>query len=177
MTELATLLKFRHKNSTPYYPQANSQVEAINHVLKMMIQIIIGNHKSNLNLALFSALSTYRTSAKTATGFTLFQLVYRTEAVLSIECEIPSLRLAVEVLPNTIAEEEHLLFLSHLDEHRLQAAMENKSHKKRTKTLYDRSVRPRIFGEGDLVLVNDQKHDTLGKGKFETLWHGPYIIK
>jgi hypothetical protein len=34
-----------------------------------------------------------------------------------------------------------------------------------------------VFSEGDLVLVYDQDHDTLGIGKFEPLWHGPYIVK
>jgi hypothetical protein len=177
MIELATLLKFRHENLTPYYPQANGQVEAINRVLKTMIQRIIGKHKSNWHLALFSTLWAYQTSAKTATCFTPFQLVNGIEAVLPIECEIPSLWLVVELLPNTTAEEERLLFLSGLDEHRRQVAMANKSHKKRTKTLYDRSVRPQIFVEGDLVLVYAQEHNTLGKRKFELMWHGPYVIK
>jgi hypothetical protein len=30
--------------------------------------------------------------------------------------------------------------------------------------------------EGDLVLVYDQDHEKLGAGKFEPLWHGPYIV-
>ena len=75
MTKLATLLKFRNENSTPYYPQANGQVEVVNRILKMMIQRIIGKHKSNWRLALFSTLQAYLTSAKTAIGFTPFQLV------------------------------------------------------------------------------------------------------
>ena len=47
MTELATLLKFHHEKSPPYYPQANGQVKVINQVLKIMIQRMIGKHKSN----------------------------------------------------------------------------------------------------------------------------------
>ena len=27
-----------------------------------------------------------------------------------------------------------------------------------------------------MVLTNDQKHDKLGSGKFESMWHGRYII-
>jgi hypothetical protein len=27
------------------------------------------------------------------------------------------------------------------------------------------------------VLVYDQDHDKLGTGKFEPLWHGPYVFK
>jgi hypothetical protein len=49
--------------------------------------------------------------------------------------------------------------------------------KKCIKTQYDKFVRPRIFAEGDLVLVYDQDHDKLGAGKLEPMWHGPYIVK
>jgi hypothetical protein len=45
------------------------------------------------------------------------------------------------------------------------------------KNQYDKSVRPRAFAEGDLVLVYDQDHDKMGAGKLEPMWHGPYIIK
>jgi hypothetical protein len=61
---------------------------------------------------LFSALWAYRTSMKLATGFTPFQLVYGLEYVLSIECEIPSLKIVVQLLPNTSAKEECLLYLT-----------------------------------------------------------------
>jgi transposase InsO family protein len=42
MSELSAKLGFRHENSSPYYPQANGQVEAINKVLKTMIQRMVG---------------------------------------------------------------------------------------------------------------------------------------
>ena len=83
-----------------------------------MLQRKIGIHKSNWHLMLFSALWAYRTSIKSATRFTPFQLVYGLEATLLIECEIPSLKLAVELLPNTSPEEERLLYLEILDETR-----------------------------------------------------------
>ena len=101
MTELTDQLGLRHDSSTPYYPQANGLVEAINKFLVTMIRLIIGIHKMNWHSMLFSALWAYRTSAKTSTGFTSFQLVYGLEAVLQIECEIPSLKLAIELLPAT----------------------------------------------------------------------------
>ena len=42
---------------------------------------------------------------------------------------------------------------------------------------YDKNVQPRIFSEGDLVLLYDQEADVIGTGIFEPLWHGPYIFK
>jgi transposase InsO family protein len=38
MSELTEKLGLRHENSTPYYPQANGQVEAINKVLITMLR-------------------------------------------------------------------------------------------------------------------------------------------
>ena len=44
------------------------------------------------------------------------------------------------------------------------------------KAQYDRNVHPRSFQLEDLVLTYDQRYDKLGKGKFESIWHGPYIV-
>ena len=103
--------------------------------------------------------------------------MYGLEEVLPIECEIPSLKLAVELLPNMKPKEERLLYLTHLDETRRNAALANEAHKKQVKVQYEKTVKPRAFSEGDLVLVYDQRHDELGAGKFQCMWLGPYIVK
>jgi hypothetical protein len=177
MTKLSTLLHFDQEHSSPYYPQENGQVESINKVLKTMLQRMIGKHKTNWNLMLFLALWAYQTSTKTATDFTPFQLVYGLEAVLPIECEIPSLKLVVELFLTLPSKKNdsyiYPTLMSDVDE----AIMANESHQKCVKHQYDKKIRPRTFSEGDLVLVYDQDRDKLGVGKFEPLWHGPYIIK
>ena len=94
---------------------------------------MVGDHKSNWHHIIFSTLWAYRTSIKTATSFTPFQLVYGLEAVLPIQCQIPSLKLAVELLPDTSIEEERFLYLNNLDETRRDAALANEAHKKRIK--------------------------------------------
>jgi len=71
-----------------------------------MIQCMVGLNKTSWNFQLFFALWDYRTSVKTSTGFTPFQLVYGIEAVLPIQCEIPSLNLTIELLLHTYDEEE-----------------------------------------------------------------------
>ena len=95
---------------------------------------------------------------------------------MPIECEIPSLRLTIKLLPHTTEEEQCFLYLFHLDEICWDVVLANESHKKRIKKQYDRAVKPRIFLEGDLVLFYDQDKDALGAGKFEPLWYGPYIV-
>jgi hypothetical protein len=64
-----------------------------------------------------------------------------------------------------------------LDETCLDASLVSKTYQKQIKNQYDKSVHPRAFAEGDLVLVYDQTHDKLGAWKLEPLWHGPYIMK
>jgi hypothetical protein len=72
--------------------------------------------------------------------------------------------------------EEHLIYLEHLDEQRRDADLANEAHKKRVKSQYNKFVRLRVFSEGDLVLVYDQDKDALGVGKFNLMWHNPYIM-
>jgi hypothetical protein len=45
------------------------------------------------------------------------------------------------------------------------------------KNQYEKSIHPRTFTKGDLVLVYDQAHEKLGTSKLEPLWHNPYIMK
>ena len=167
----------RHDSSTPNYPQANGLVESINNVLVIMIRRISGIHRSNWHNMLFSALWAYRTSVKTSTGFTPFQLVYGLEAVLPIECKIPSLQKAIDLLPTTSEEEKQLLYLAQLDENRRDASLAIETHAKRIKAQYHRNVTPQNFSKGDLVLLYDQANDKLCTGKFIPMWHGPCVVK
>ena len=114
---------------------------------------------------------------KDATSFTPFQLVYGLEATLPIECEIPSSKLAVKLLPNTTLVEERLLYLERLDETRRLASLAIEAQKKRVKTHFNHIVHPHSFVEGDLVLLYDQANDKLGAGKLKPMWLGPYIVK
>jgi hypothetical protein len=126
---------------------------------------------------LFFSLWAYRTVVKTATGFTPFHLVHGVKATLPIECEIPTLHTAIELLPDTSPMEQRLLNLESLDEDRRSSLQNNEASKKWSKATFDRHVNLLSFNEGDLILSYDISHDTFGYGKFESLWHGPYIIQ
>jgi hypothetical protein len=145
MSELTEKLGLRHENSTPYYPQANDQVEIINKVLITMLRRMIGIHKKSWHRMLFSSLWDYWTSIKYSTGFTPFQLVYGLEAILLIECEIPSLKLSVKLLPNTSAKEERMLYLMQLDETHHDATLVIEAQKKRVKAQYDKHAKTTCF--------------------------------
>jgi hypothetical protein len=123
MKELASKLGFKHGHSSPYYPQENGQVEVVNKSLKTILQKTVSQSKSDWHLMLYPALWAYRTSVKTSTGFSPFQLVHGVESILPIECEIPSLKLEIELLPDTSDLEECLVHLECLDEQRRDASM------------------------------------------------------
>jgi hypothetical protein len=98
--------------------------------------------KSNWNLMLYSKLWDYRMSVKTATDLSPFHLIYGMEVVLPIECQIPSLKLAIQLLPDTSPLDEHLLYLKKLNEQHRDAALDNEAHKQKVKCQYDWSVHP-----------------------------------
>ena len=126
---------------------------------------------------LYPSLWAYRTIVKTSTGFSPYHLVHGVELVLSVECEIPSLKLALELLPDTSPLEERLVHLEQLDEQRRDALVALQVNKRCIKVHYNKFVRPGRFSEGDLVLLWDQPKEPLGVGKFNPMWHGPYVVK
>ena len=99
MKELASKLGYKQEHSSSYYPQVNGQVEAVNKSLKSILQRTIVQRKNNIMS--YPALWAYRIAVKTTTGFSPYQLVHGVESIFPVECKIPSLNLAIELLPDT----------------------------------------------------------------------------
>ena len=116
MEELASKLGYKQEHSSSYYPQVDGQVEAVNKSLKTILQWTIAQREMNWHIMLYPDLWAYRNVVKTATDFSPYQLVHGVESVLPVECEIHSLKLAIEILPDTFALEESLVHLEQLDE-------------------------------------------------------------
>ena len=133
MEELASKLGYKQEHSSSYNPLENGQVEAVNKSLKSILQRTITRIKTNWHIMLYLALWAYRTVVKTATSFSPYQLVHGMESVLSVECEIPSLKLVVEILLDTSALEERLVHLEQLDEQRRDALVALEVNKSRVK--------------------------------------------
>jgi hypothetical protein len=85
--------------------------------------------------------------------------------------------LEIDLLPNTSDLEEHLVHLEHLDEQLRDASTTIEVNKRHVKVQYDKSVCPWKYIEGDLVLLYDQAKEPLGAGKFNPMWHSPYIVR
>jgi len=85
------------------------------------------------NLIIYRVMWEYHTTKKYSTYFIPFQLIYDIEAVLPIECEIPSLKLEIELFPSTFFEEECFFYLAHLNEIPRDAALASEAQKKSVK--------------------------------------------
>ena len=70
-----------------------------------------------------------------------------------------------------------MVHLEKLDEQCRDALVALEVNKHRVKVQYDKYFHPRKFSEGDLVLLWDQAKEPLGAGKFNPMWHGPYVVK
>ena len=131
----------------------------MNKSLKSILQRTIAQSKTNWHIMLYPSLWAYRTAVNTATNFSPYQLVHGVEFFLLVECEIPSLKLAIDLLPNNSPLEECLVHLKQLDEHHRDALVALEVNKHRVKVQYDKFVHPRRFSEGDLILLWDQAKD------------------
>ena len=70
----------------------NGAVEAANKNIKKILRKMIDNHRDCHEMFSYTLLG-YRMTVRTSTGDTPYLLVYGTEAVISAEVEIPSLRI------------------------------------------------------------------------------------
>ena len=85
-------LGIRNKYSSPGHPQANGQTEVTNRTLLRLIKSRLVGAKGAWPEELPNVLWAYRTTTRTPTGETLFNLTYGTEAVIPVEVGLTSLR-------------------------------------------------------------------------------------
>jgi hypothetical protein len=156
------------------HPQTNGQVEKEN-------VIIYNGIEKRLLAPLEKALHTWpeelprvlwsiRTTPNTATQEIPFFLVHGAEAVLPIEIEHNSPRVAEyeeETLRKALEDD-----VDALDEARDEVLSRVAKYQQDLKNYHSLRLRPRSFQVGDLVLrLTQDSHE-----KFESPWVGPYIV-
>uniref|UniRef100_A0A2N9HEC3 RNA-directed DNA polymerase n=1 Tax=Fagus sylvatica TaxID=28930 RepID=A0A2N9HEC3_FAGSY len=180
--ELLEHYQVKHRRSTPYYPQGNGQAEATNRMLLRILSKMVFDYGSNWNSHLADVLWAYRSSPKTATGFTPFSLVYGTDTISPTELVVPTPRVLqgsdLEADANICAE-ARMADLEGLDESRELARLKSQRNYQRMANAYSKTLQVRIFAEGQLVLkaADFVRRGLPSPSKFSPNWEGPYLIR
>uniref|UniRef100_A0A2N9EJ59 Integrase catalytic domain-containing protein n=1 Tax=Fagus sylvatica TaxID=28930 RepID=A0A2N9EJ59_FAGSY len=174
--------RVKHRRSTPYYPQGNGQAEATNRMLLRILSKMVFDYGNDWKAHLADVLWAYRSSPKTATGFTPFSLVYGTDTISPTELVVPSPRVMqgseLEVDANICAE-ARMADLEGLDEARDLAKAKSQRNYQKMANVYSKALRVRIFAEGQMVLKAAEfvRRNLPSPSKFSPNWDGPYIIR
>jgi hypothetical protein len=129
---------------------------------------------SNCNTKLFGVLWAYRIVYKVTIGHTTFQLVYGQEAILSIELELPSLRIALhEILPLNDSLMDQYIQLEKLDEVCCCALQNIEVAQRQWKD--DSQLKPKLFKLKDIVLLCDSRFQK-NLGMLKMRWLGPFRV-
>ncbi|XP_060674836.1 uncharacterized protein LOC132804450 [Ziziphus jujuba] len=170
-------IKLTH--STPYFAQANGQAEAINKVLKGILKKMVDDNLRDWHSLLSETLWAYRTSKRSGTRTTPFALTYGHDAILPMEVTVRSLWIAQQ---HNLTPDEYsqamMQEIEELDEVRLAALDHLQIQKKAMEKVYNKRVRFKDFGEGDLVwkaiLPIGSKDPKCGK--WSLTWEGPFTV-
>ncbi|KAM2783878.1 hypothetical protein COP1_013318 [Malus domestica] len=165
MDELCEKFKFKQHKSSVYNASANGLAEAFNKTLCNLLKKVIGRTKRDWHERISEALWAYRTTHRTRTQATPYSLVYGVEAILPLETQIPSLRMAIQ---EGLTNEEN----AKLRFQELEAQQHLECYQARLSNAFNKKVRPCSFQMGDLILALRRPiittHKT--KSKFTSKW-------
>ena len=113
-----------------------------------------------------------------STRATPYSLVYGMEAMLLVEIEMGSLRIALEQqIPEANWAQARLDQLNILDERKLRAAYHVRAYQRKMTHAFKKRVKPRPQQRGDLILKVIMGLIRDPRGKFRPNWSGPYFIR
>ena len=177
--EYANSRNIKMITSTPYYAQANGQVEAMNKIIISLIKKHIGQQTRNWHNTLNQILWAYRNSPRESTGTSPYKLVYGHDAMLLVEISLGSVRIQKQdELP--VEHYWDLMFdeLNELSDERLIALENMIRQKERAARFYDSRVKYKSFKVNDLVWKVILPLDKSGQeyGKWSPKWEGPFKV-
>jgi hypothetical protein len=171
----------KHRRSTPYCPQGNGQAEATNRMLLWILSKMMFDYGNNWRAHLADVLWAYRSSPKTATGFTPFSLVYGTDTIFPTELVVPNPRVMqgseLEVDAN-MCDETRMTDLEGLDEAKELTKARSQRNYQKMANVYSKALRVRVFEEGQMILKATEfvRRSLPSPYKFSPNWDRPYII-
>ena len=145
-----------------YKPQINRTIEAMNKNIKRILRRIVETSRDWSKKLLF-ALWAYRTSFRTSIGATPYSLVYGMEAILPVEIEMGSLRVALEQQISKVDWAQARLNQHNLlDERRLRIVNHVHAYQRKMAYVFKKRVKPRPLQRG---LEDHQRINQRSKGK------------
>ncbi|XP_025675624.1 uncharacterized protein [Arachis hypogaea] len=165
--------------STPYYAQANGQVEAANKILISLIKKHIGNKPRTWHETLSQVLWAYRNSPRGSANTSPYKLVYGHDGVLPLEINFNTLRvskqndLPVDDYWNAMFDE-----LNELDSERILALDNMIRQKESIAQSYNRRIKEKSFNIGKLVLkvILPMEKKSKFLGTWSHTWEGPFQV-
>ena len=151
-------------------------------MLLRILSKMVFDYGNDWRAHLANVLWAYRSSPKTATGFTPFSLVYGIDTISPTELVVPSPRVMqgsdLEVDANMCIE-ARIADLEGLDEARNLAKAKSQRNYQKMANVYSKALRVRIFAEGQMVLKAAEfiRRNLPSPSKFSPNWDGPYIIR
>uniref|UniRef100_A0A2N9IR83 Integrase catalytic domain-containing protein n=1 Tax=Fagus sylvatica TaxID=28930 RepID=A0A2N9IR83_FAGSY len=147
--------RIKHRRSTPYYPQGNGQVEAINRMLLRILSKMVFDYGKGWSSHMADTLWAYRGSTKTATGFTPFSLIYGIDAISPTKLLVPSPRIlhGMDLEADAdICAEARVADLESLEEARELAQVRSLRYHQKLASAYEKTLQTRIFAKGQMIL-------------------------
>ncbi|KAK1683211.1 hypothetical protein QYE76_044059 [Lolium multiflorum] len=146
MLKFVEKYKIKWNFSTGYYPQANGAIEAFNKTLGKILKKTATRHRRDWPDRLYEALWAYRATVRTPTQATPYSLVYGSEAVLPLEIQLPSLRVAIH---EELTQDEQIQLryweLDALEEARLNTLQNLELYRQNMVRAYDKLVKRRVY--------------------------------
>ena len=133
--------------SSAYHPQTDGQTEVVNRTLGNMLRSIVGDKPKQWDLALAQAEFAFNHMINRSTGKAPFAMLYT---------KLPnhtSDLIHIPLVPNSAADNMANRIVDTLQQVKTNLEAANA----RYKTLADLKKRPKVFNEGDLVMVHLRK--------------------
>ncbi|XP_077232129.1 uncharacterized protein LOC143866840 [Tasmannia lanceolata] len=124
---------------------------------------------------LYHVLWAYRTTPRTPTRESPFNLSFGTEAVIPVDIGTPSP--IVTSFNEQLNSDGLRANLDLLEEIREESRIRVAAYKQKVSNYHDSKIRPREFRTGDLVLRRAAVSQPTKIGKLSPTWEGPYRVK